>query len=109
MKIETKFDIGQDVWVVYKYWYDGVLTKIRHQLFDKKLVEITGIYVNIDCTLYIFTPKHADTIHNYVVFKDNLLDKISDRYIDDYWLFSTETEAEQKLKQLTHQHEDKGE
>lgn len=104
--ISPKFKIGQEVWCVYKYWYNGVLSEIRNKLFDKIFVEITEIHIEKDYTSYIFQPKPRQNRFGYDDFeyKDNSLYQMRNfgdtRYIDNYWLFATKEEAESKLEEL---------
>lgn len=104
--IRPKFKIGQEVWCVYKYWYNGVLSEIRNKLFDVIFVEITEIHIEKDYISYIFQPKPRQNRFGYDDFeyKDNLLYQMRNfgdtRYIDNYWLFTTKEEAQAKLREL---------
>ena len=89
--IIPKFNIGQDVWFIY----------------DK----------NDDCDYTILNKKVMAFSHNnygtsyfeFAMSDDGTGNTIWYGYIDSRYVFATKEEAEAKLKQLTHQHEDKGE
>lgn len=106
MKIETKFDIGQECYCVYRYWYDGMNSELYGKLLDIIKVKISEIHIHQDETIdYIFEPaEEIDWAHSHFHFSYNKFEKIPridrSRYILDYKLFATREEAEAKLKEL---------
>lgn len=106
MNIETKFDIGQKIWCLYRYWYNGMNSEDWGKFYDIAEVEVTDFHVyDTDMISYIFEPVVAtDSAHSYYEFELNELKKIprvdASRYIINYYLFVTREEAEERLKEL---------
>ena len=80
MKIKTKFDIGQKVWVAIKN-FDKTEDKV-----EKKTIK--GIMIEKDLIVYYF---YEEII--YDVFNED-------------WIFATKEEAEQKLKGIENETSD---
>ena len=106
MKIETKFDIGQKIWCLYKYWHNGMNSEDWGKIYDIVEVEVTDFHVyDVDMISYIFEPVDAtDFAHSYFEFDLNEFKEIprvdASRYVINYWLFATREEAEAKLKEI---------
>lgn len=86
MKIETKFDIGQEVWINIPYLNNW--GEVHRVINRAEKFSITGINVRVsnycDCRI--------DTFINY--FIENLGEQ------DERCLYDTKEEAEAKLKEM---------
>ena len=89
--IIPKFNIGQEVWFIYDEKDDG-----NYTILNKKVMAFS--FSNYGVNYFEFA-----------MSDDGTGNTIWYGYIDSKYVFATKEEAEQKLKQLTHQHEDKGE
>lgn len=103
--IVPKFKIGQEVWCVYEYWWNGKFADesnkfaINNFIIDATNIDKYGQH-------YIFHKEYEgrDNIicyqPNFNGNRFNVMSGVQNNYIDDYYLFATKEEAEAKLREL---------
>ena len=97
--MKPEFYIGQDVWCVYKYWWNGKLTSDPDKIAIEKFF-IEEIHKNLNGYYYIFRRHSNDGINQPEFNSYGRFNTIGSRNIKEYYLFATQEEAEQKLAEI---------
>lgn len=103
--IVPKFKVGQEVWCVYEYWWNGKFADESNKFAINNFI-IDAININKYGEHYIFH-KEYEGRDNVICYQPNfngnrfdVMSGVQNHYIDDYYLFATKEEAQAKLEEF---------